>query len=394
MNEPHLASAEFGGFWLRFLAVLADSAIVFLVMTLILAGAVTTLGEGGLALGALAGWLFAFLYWPAMHASGLQATFGKAMLGLRVTGYQGNRISFLRALGRELAKILSGAVLMVGYLLAAFTARKQALHDLVGSTYVVREGKASVAGALATIVAGVLLPVGIVAMGIGGPMASSLMAMVGSMKQEKPQPAMKAAPRSPVVAAPKPKPAPAPATPAPEVAQPAPEVAKPVLVAEKAAAPLPLAAQPVPVAVDTPAPPPPPVLEPKVVEPAKAEPKQAEPKKPVAKKAAPRPRRAALAKAPAVFEPKAPGPKFNDLVTAVLYGDAQAVAELLKFGRWVDKPDSRGATPLMLAVQRGDRGSAEALLRAGADASRAVAVAEVRRDGAMLDLLKRYVKKT
>jgi hypothetical protein len=205
---------------------------------------------------------------------------------------------------------------------------------------------------------------------------------------------MKAAPRSPVVAAPKPKPAPAPATPAPEVAQPAPEVAKPVLVAEKAAAPLPLAAQPVPVAVDTPAPPPPPVLEPKVVEPAKAEPKQAEPKKPVAKKAAPRPRRAALAKAPAVFEPKAPGPKFNDLVTAVLYGDAQAVAELLKFGRWVDKPDSRGATPLMLAVQRGDRGSAEALLRAGADASRAVAVAEVRRDGAMLDLLKRYVKKT
>src|SRR5687768_975363 len=107
MNEPHLASAEFGGFWIRFLALLADSAIVFLAMVLIIAGGATALGEDMVPVATLAAWLFTFLYWPVMHASPLQATFGKAMLRLRVTGYQGNRVSFLRSLGRELAKILS-----------------------------------------------------------------------------------------------------------------------------------------------------------------------------------------------------------------------------------------------------------------------------------------------
>src|SRR5688500_14676526 len=134
MNEPHLASAEFGGFWIRFLAVVVDSAIVFLVMALIIAGGAAALGDEMVPIAVLAAWLFAFLYWPAMQASGLQATLGKALLGMRVTGYQGSRISFLRSLGRELSKILSSAMFMVGYLLAAFTARKQALHDLVAST--------------------------------------------------------------------------------------------------------------------------------------------------------------------------------------------------------------------------------------------------------------------
>jgi hypothetical protein len=145
-----------------------------------------------------------------------------------------------------------------------------------------------------------------------------------------------------------------------------------------------LAAVATPEAVPTPAPAP--------IEPKQVEPKQAEVKKPEAKKA-PRPIAVAVAKpkAPAVFEPKAPAdPKFNDLVTAVLHRDAAAVSELLRFGKWPDKPDSRGATPLMLAVELSDAGSAEALLKAGADASRAVPVAQARGDRAMLDLLKRY----
>jgi uncharacterized RDD family membrane protein YckC len=95
MNEPHLASAEFGGFWIRFLAVLVDSAIVFLLMALIIAGGATVLGEEMALLAVFAGWLFAFLYWPVLQASGLQATLGKALLRLRVTGYATRETAFL-----------------------------------------------------------------------------------------------------------------------------------------------------------------------------------------------------------------------------------------------------------------------------------------------------------
>lgn len=380
MEEPHLASAEFGGFWIRFVAVLADSAILFVVMLLILVGGVTALGEDGAAMAGLAAWLFTFLYWPVMHASGMQATLGKAMLGLRVTGYQGNRISFLRALGRELSKILSGAVLMVGYLVAGFTARKQALHDLVASTYVVRQGKPRIVAALATAVAGFLLPVVVAVLGVGGPMVGTLMTMAMNMEQQppaRPQPTMKVAPPPPmVVAAPQPQPAaplpaqPVPVTPVPIVEKPVPVAEKPVVVPE-------------PVVVAAPPQPSTPVIEPKRIETKKTAPKKAAPKKLVALKTP--------AKAPAVFEPKAPpGPKFNDLMTAVLYRDAAAVSELLKFGRWADKPDSRGTTPLMLAVELGDAASAEVLLKGGADPGRAMSVAQARRDGPMLDLLKRY----
>ena len=380
MNEPHLASADFGGFWIRFLAVLVDSAIVFLVMALIIAGGATVLGEDRVPIAAVVAWLFAFLYWPVLHASGLQATLGKALLRLRVTGYQGNRISFLRSLGRELAKILSGAVFMIGYLIAGFTARKQALHDLVGSTYVVREGQPRIVPALAILVASFVAPVVAVPMFVAPEVMSSLAALAEGLEQVQPPP--KPVVRAPVVAtAPKP-----PAPVAPGVTTPEPvAVAAPPAAAVAPPAPAP---EPKPLAMAQ--------VEPKVPEPKVAEPKVAEPKKAVtsqvaARKATTQPRTAARSQAPVAFQPKtSSGLKYNDLVTAVLYRDAEAVSQLIKLGRWADKPDSRGTTPLMLAVEQGDSRTVQVLLKAGAEPSRAMRLAQDRGDAAMLDLLKRY----
>ena len=73
-----------------------------------------------------------------------------------------------------------------------------------------------------------------------------------------------------------------------------------------------------------------------------------------------------------------------------MYQDVEGVNELIRLGKWVDKPDSRGVTPLMIAAERGDLRVAEALLRGGANARLAVRVAEERRDGEMIQLLKRY----
>ncbi len=85
-----------------------------------------------------------------------------------------------------------------------------------------------------------------------------------------------------------------------------------------------------------------------------------------------------------------PGPKYNDLMTAVIYRDAAAVSELIAFGKWLDKPDSQGLTPLMAAAILGDTTNAAALLKAGANPDGAVRIARERRDSAMTALLERY----
>ena len=78
-----------------------------------------------------------------LESSANQATVGKMALGIQVTDLQGNRISFGRALGRTLAKILSGLILLIGYIMAAFTEKKQGLHDMIAGTLVVKKGAAT-----------------------------------------------------------------------------------------------------------------------------------------------------------------------------------------------------------------------------------------------------------
>lgn len=83
-----------------------------------------------------------WLYFALCESSAWQATVGKLALGIRVTDLQGNRISFLRALGRYPAKILSSLILFIGFLMVAWTQRKQGLHDIICSTLVLN-GRAS-----------------------------------------------------------------------------------------------------------------------------------------------------------------------------------------------------------------------------------------------------------
>ena len=77
------------------------------------------------------------LYFAWMHASGHQATLGKMAVGIKLVRTDGERVSFWRAFGRLFATILSSLILMIGYIMAGFTERKQALHDMVCDTLVV-----------------------------------------------------------------------------------------------------------------------------------------------------------------------------------------------------------------------------------------------------------------
>lgn len=78
-----------------------------------------------------------WIYESWMLSSEWQATVGKRVLGMVVTGLDGSRISFARATGRHFAKYISTLILFIGFIMAAFTAKKQALHDMIAETLVV-----------------------------------------------------------------------------------------------------------------------------------------------------------------------------------------------------------------------------------------------------------------
>ena len=144
--------APFAGFWLRFVAYIIDAIVMQIPLTVV--GSLTGLTMGmrgmgwdgmsigagsyatgtGFAISIVATWLYASL----MESSAWQATLGKKALGLLVTDEAGNRISFARATGRHFGQYVSAIILGVGYMMAGWTRRKQALHDMMAGTLVYR----------------------------------------------------------------------------------------------------------------------------------------------------------------------------------------------------------------------------------------------------------------
>ena len=78
-----------------------------------------------------------WLYFAKLESGPSQATIGKRVMGIKVTDDRGQRIGFGRATGRFFGKIISGMILNIGYLMAGFTGRKQALHDMMAGCCVV-----------------------------------------------------------------------------------------------------------------------------------------------------------------------------------------------------------------------------------------------------------------
>jgi uncharacterized RDD family membrane protein YckC len=139
-----------GGFWLRVLAYILDSIILNIGVSIIsfligiglglqmrsgASGSETMEAISGLTGGAV-GLLGSWLYFALMESSSNQATLGKMALGLAVTEESGRRIGFGRATGRYFAKILSGLILLVGFMMVGWTRRKQGLHDMIAGTLV------------------------------------------------------------------------------------------------------------------------------------------------------------------------------------------------------------------------------------------------------------------
>lgn len=79
------------------------------------------------------------LYTSIMESSSKQATLGKMALGIKVVDKNGQRLRFWHAVGRNLGKVVSYFIMYFGFFMAAFTRRRQGLHDMMASTFVVNE---------------------------------------------------------------------------------------------------------------------------------------------------------------------------------------------------------------------------------------------------------------
>ena len=146
---PLEIEALYAGFWRRLVAALIDSVVLFIPLSFVLlvfvvafklaAGANgNTLANSILAALPLALFAAASIYFAVLEWSAWQATIGKAMLRLRVTDVEGRRLTPGRAIGRSLAKFVSILTFGIGFALCGFTARKQALHDIMAGTLVLR----------------------------------------------------------------------------------------------------------------------------------------------------------------------------------------------------------------------------------------------------------------
>jgi uncharacterized RDD family membrane protein YckC len=122
----------YAGFWRRGAAAVIDG-IILVVANI----ALTLMMANRPVLVFLINLLLAVTYFAWFHSSGAQATPGKRAFGIKVTDVEGERISFLRGAWRYVAMFFSSLILGIGYLMAAFTEKRQALHDIMAGTLVV-----------------------------------------------------------------------------------------------------------------------------------------------------------------------------------------------------------------------------------------------------------------
>lgn len=149
---------DYAGFWLRFVAFIIDAIILGLVGTFVTLPFMVPFGLRGVLRGhgamapedffpmmgtvlraSLIRTVLNYLYYALMESSAWQATLGKKALGLYVTDMTGRRISFGRATGRFFGKIISAMILFIGFIMAGFTEKKQALHDMMAGCLVLRK---------------------------------------------------------------------------------------------------------------------------------------------------------------------------------------------------------------------------------------------------------------
>ncbi len=133
------------GFWKRFAAIFIDSFLLTFIASILMISLgffiggmlsepemIAKISNFGMLINVVIVWLYFALQESGKH----QATFGKRILGIYVTSKDDSRLSFAQATVRYFSKYLS-SILLIGFIMAAFTKNKQGLHDMIADTLVV-----------------------------------------------------------------------------------------------------------------------------------------------------------------------------------------------------------------------------------------------------------------
>jgi uncharacterized RDD family membrane protein YckC len=152
----------YAGFWLRFLAYIIDNIVLGVIFGVVALLAIAAIGVdyframvqglqdgngefpvafvSAILIAVLLTAVVSWIYHAWMESSQYQGTLGKMALGLIVTDLNDQPVTFGRASGRFFAKIITGLIpLGIGYIMAGFTEKKQALHDMIASCLVLRK---------------------------------------------------------------------------------------------------------------------------------------------------------------------------------------------------------------------------------------------------------------
>jgi len=119
----------YAGFWQRFLAGITDSIILIVIEVILI-------------LIPIIGWILSlfvtWLYFAIQHSSTKQATFGMRALDIKITNENHGKIGFWRATGNFYLTVISALVFFIGFLMIAFTSKKQGFHNLISRTLCIK----------------------------------------------------------------------------------------------------------------------------------------------------------------------------------------------------------------------------------------------------------------
>jgi len=137
---------SYAGFWKRFAAAFIDGiitmiggAVIGFIFGIIMVAGGTDDPDVLEGLGNILGFFLGWIYYSVMESSPSQGTLGKMALGIKVTDLEGNRVGFGKATGRYFGMIISALILLIGFIMVAFTEKKQGLHDMMAGCLVVNK---------------------------------------------------------------------------------------------------------------------------------------------------------------------------------------------------------------------------------------------------------------